>query len=149
MLVNEAIKRKNRENFSDVWVVFDKDDNTDFNEAIKLAEDNGIKVAWSNESFELWLLLHFQTLNSAISRDQYITNLNKHFKIKSINNGCYHKSIKNIFDLTKDYVDIAIKRSEKLRDQNKIDNKNYDKMNPGTNVDILVKELIKFTRNDT
>lgn len=149
VLVNEAIKRKNRENFSDVWVVFDKDDNTDFNEAIKLAEENGIKVAWSNESFELWLLLHFQTLNSAISRDQYITNLNKHFKSMSINNGCYHKSIKNIFDLTKDYVDIAIKRSEKLRDQNKIDNKNYDKMNPGTNVDILVKELIKFTRNDT
>ena len=114
---------------------------------LKRAEDNGIKVAWSNERFELWLLLHFQTLNAAIARDQYITNLNKHFK--SINNGCYDKNIKNIFDLTKDYVDIAIERSEKLRNQYKVNNSNYSKMNPGTNVDILVKELIKFTRNDT
>ena len=82
VLVNEAIKRKNRGSFSKVWVVFDKDDNSDFDEAAKLAEENNIEVAWFNESFELWLLLHFQDLNVAISRNQYLSSLNNHLKVK-------------------------------------------------------------------
>ncbi|MGL5085925.1 MAG: RloB family protein [Clostridium sp.] len=83
VLVNEAIKRKNRENFSTVWVVFDKDDNSDFDVAIKLAKDNNIEVAWSNESFELWLLLHFQDLSVGISRSQYISSLSQDKRMKT------------------------------------------------------------------
>lgn len=108
VLVNEAIKRKNRENFSKVWVVFDKDDNSDFDKAIKLAKENNIEVAWSNESFELWLLLHFQDLKVGIKREQYLSNLNNHFKNNNINNGEYNKNIENIFDIMLDKVDIAL-----------------------------------------
>ncbi|QUF83329.1 RloB family protein [Clostridium butyricum] len=147
VLVNEAIKKKNRESFSEVWVVFDKDDNTDFDDAIKLAEDNDIKVAWSNESFELWILLHFQDLNTPITRGQYISNLSKHLKDNNINDGTYNKNIKNIFDITLDKVDYAIRRSEKLREyyKNQKQNKASD-MNPGTSVDILVKELLCYIK---
>lgn len=147
VLVNEAIKRKNRENFSEIWVVFDKDDNFDFDEAIKLAKDNDIKVAWSNESFELWLLLHFQELQTSISRKQYISNLNSYFKKINANNGMYSKNISNIFDITMNMVDIAISRSENLRKYYSNTGINKEsKMNPATSVDILVKELLKYIR---
>lgn len=51
-----------------VWCVFDRDKNpsmkdgkdTAFNDSISNAEGKGIKVAWSNDDFELWLLLHFE-----------------------------------------------------------------------------------------
>ncbi len=147
VLVNEAIKRKNRENFSKVWVVFDKDDNPDFDEAIKLAKENNIEVAWSNESFELWLLLHFQDLSVGIKRNQYLSNLNNHFKNNNINNGIYNKNISNIFDVMIDKVDMAIMRSEKLRKYYERKSEHYaSNMNPGTTVDILVKELIHYIR---
>jgi hypothetical protein len=53
-----------------IWCVYDRDENInqpntkekddfDFNIAIKNATDAGLKVAWSNDSFELWVLLHF------------------------------------------------------------------------------------------
>lgn len=58
--------------FDRVWVVFDKDDFQDFNEAIALAERKGYKAGWTNEAFELWYLLHFVYLDSAISRADYV-----------------------------------------------------------------------------
>ncbi|MBC5626608.1 RloB domain-containing protein [Clostridium sp. NSJ-49] len=147
VLVNEAIKRKNRENFSKVWVVFDKDDNSDFDVAIKLAKENNIEVAWSNESFELWLLLHFQDLSVGIKRNQYLSNLNNHFKNNNINNGIYNKNISNIFDVMLDKVDMAIMRSEKLRKYyHRQSEQNASNMNPGTTVDILVKEFMDYIR---
>lgn len=54
-----------------VWAVFDKDSFTDFDEAIKLGNDNNINCAWSNESFELWLLLHFTDVDSSLGRKEY------------------------------------------------------------------------------
>jgi hypothetical protein len=136
VLVNAALK-----------VVFDKDDNDDFDEAIALANKNNLNVAWSNECFELWLLLHYQPLNSAISRDDYSSKLNDHFKEKNINNGVYEKNIKEIFDITYPYVDKAINRSERLVKEYK-GNKIFSptKMNPCTNVQDLVKELIKYIK---
>lgn len=50
-----------------VWAVFDKDDANlqqitaqRFDEALLLAKNNTIELAYSNEVFELWLLLHFK-----------------------------------------------------------------------------------------
>src|SRR5690606_11740904 len=61
-------------NVDEVWVVFDKDDaekvpaNTlRFTEAFKIAQEEKMKVAYSNEVFELWLLLHFSDVSSANS----------------------------------------------------------------------------------
>ena len=59
--------------FDIVWCVFDKDDNSDevFNEARQIAKANEIEVAYTNEAFELWYLLHFNYYDSAMSRQQY------------------------------------------------------------------------------
>lgn len=147
VLVNEAIKKKNAENFGDVWVVFDKDDNEDFDSAIKLAKDNNINVAWSNESFELWILLHFQNLSASIGREHYKEKLNNHFRNENLNGGHYDKNIKNIYEITKDSVDIAIKRSKKLRKQFDDENVNLNsRRNPSTTVDILVEKLLEYAR---
>jgi hypothetical protein len=65
-LVNEAIRVKNlalqnKEPYIEIWCVFDKDDFSveSFASAIKLAEKNQIKCAYSIESFEIWYMLHF------------------------------------------------------------------------------------------
>jgi hypothetical protein len=51
-----------------VWVVFDKDDFDNYSTAISSAHQADMKVAYSNECFELWLLLHFQEQKSQIRR---------------------------------------------------------------------------------
>lgn len=60
-----------------MWCVFDKDDFTDsqFNSSIDKAEKNGLKTAWSNESIELWFLLHFENIQSPIPRTEYIKKI--------------------------------------------------------------------------
>ena len=77
-LVREAIairdieKRRNR-NYDQCWVVFDKDDfsDSDFNGAIQMAQANGFHVAYSNQAFEFWFLLHFNLYQGAIHRNRY------------------------------------------------------------------------------
>lgn len=72
----EAFERRSRlagRSVDEVWVVFDKDDaDLDpaklkrFNEAFEIATQNNIEIAFSNEVFELWLLLHFTAVDSKI-----------------------------------------------------------------------------------
>lgn len=62
--IKVELERKNAMTFDRVWVVFDKDDFEDFNEAIKKAHKLGFHSAWTNEAFELWYYLHF--LNTLI-----------------------------------------------------------------------------------
>jgi hypothetical protein len=56
----------------EVWVIFDKDDADynqtridRFNKAFETAGANNFKIAWSNEVFELWFLLHFIDIEPA------------------------------------------------------------------------------------
>jgi hypothetical protein len=62
-IIEEAIihKEKETKEVDQYWVVFDKDEtpSKDFDQAIKLAPSNNIKVAWSNQAFELWIILHY------------------------------------------------------------------------------------------
>ena len=63
-----------------VWNVFDRDvdadieadvnpqDNHDFSASIQLAESAGLHVAWSNDVFELWVLLHFEDVTPGVWR---------------------------------------------------------------------------------
>ena len=74
-LVNKAISIrdtdiKKKRIYDQCWVVFDKDDfpASDFNQAIALAERNGFRVAYSNQAFEYWFLLHFNLAKAACKR---------------------------------------------------------------------------------
>ncbi|MFF0114407.1 RloB family protein [Streptomyces prasinus] len=52
----------------EMWALFDRDAadsrDADIRDAFKLARENGVQVALSDPSFELWLLLHFQPWSS-------------------------------------------------------------------------------------
>jgi len=62
----------------DVWCVFDVDEHLFLREACEKARDNGVQLAVSNPSFELWLLLHFQPQTAYLSRDDARRSLQRH-----------------------------------------------------------------------
>lgn len=67
-----AAKKAKREQFlayDQVWCVCDVDDHGRLPDARQQARDNGIGLAVSNPSFELWALLHFEDHRAWIHRD--------------------------------------------------------------------------------
>ena len=48
-----------------LWAMFDRDEHTGVPEAFKEAEEADIRVAFSNPSFDLWLLLHLSDFSGA------------------------------------------------------------------------------------
>ncbi len=72
-LVKITIEYKKKTSYDEVWCVFDRDDFPvkNFNNALILAKKHKIKVAYSNEAFELWYILHFYYHDSATSRNEY------------------------------------------------------------------------------
>ncbi|MBC6431530.1 RloB domain-containing protein [Nostoc sp. HG1] len=137
-LVQSAKELNKQEDYDQVWCVFDRDSWTteDFNNAIKNAEDQGFKVAYSNESFELWYLLHFEFLNTGIPRSDYLK------KLTSLFGRTYQKNSETIYDELFEKQAIAIRNAENLLKQ-------YDphipaKDNPCTTVHKLVNALNEF-----
>lgn len=124
-------------NYDEVWVVFDKDDfkNAAFNAAIKLAAKHSIKCAYSNEAFELWYILHFEYLNTALKRNQYFSKLSKKL------GKTYEKNNEDIIKLinSKGSLETAIKRANKLLTIHA--NANHAKECPKTRVHELVQKL--------
>jgi len=128
-------------NEDDCWVVFDKDSfKKDFDNSIEKAESNGLKVAYSNECFELWLLLHFDFLNSAIGRKEYSKKLTRKLEKK------YSKNF-NIYPFIKDKETNAIKNTRKLLKQFENENSCFKK-NPSTTVHLLVESLNELKNNN-
>lgn len=128
--------------FEHVWVVFDKDDIPldKFDNAIKLAEQLGWHAAWSNDSFELWYLLHFEFLNTAIDREAYKDKLTRHMRSQGIQ-GKYEKNTTTILPLlTAEKRQRAIRFAKKLADYYQ-PTVPYHLRNPGTTVYQLVAEL--------
>jgi hypothetical protein len=104
-LVKKAINIKNNEksaSYDQVWCVFDKDNYTkeQFNQAEGLAQKENIKIAYSNEAFEIWYILHFQYLDTATPRDRYGSILTN--QMRKLGLVCekekYEKNRENIYD---------------------------------------------------
>lgn len=99
-LVDYAISLKTL-NYNQIWCVFDIDDTLiegHLMQAIKKAESNGINVAFSNESFEVWLLYHLSPqVKPNLTRRTYIKEINKLLQ----SNGCNTPYQKNDKDLLK------------------------------------------------
>jgi hypothetical protein len=52
-----------------VWAVFDRDQHEHYDEAVAKCQANGIGLARSNPSFEVWLILHFEEFNRPDGRE--------------------------------------------------------------------------------
>ena len=148
-LVKEAIairdieKRRNR-NYDQCWVVFDKDDfaDSDFNVAIQMAQANGFHVAYSNQAFEFWFLLHFNLYQGAIHRNRYAEMLThllgfKYGKAKG-------DSVK-VFNVIYPRTRMAIDNAKNVLKA--FDGSNPAKEESSTTVHQLVERLLLFTEN--
>ena len=140
--IKHELERKNSMQFDRVWVVFDKDDFKDFNQAIAMAEGLGYGSAWSNEAFELWFCLHFIFLNTGISRAEYIKQIEKALKLKTGDNSfTYMKGNPYIYHLLQQYGNEDMAKLHAARLRRLFIGTNYASHNPCTMVDKLVDEL--------
>ncbi|MEG4441199.1 RloB family protein [Microcoleus sp. AT9_B4] len=145
-LVEKAIELKNGSESDETdrfWCVFDRDENPNnpndsqnFNSAITLARNNGIDVAYSNDAFELWYLLHFNFYKTRISRQRYPNMLTRLLGHE------YKKNSETIYEELKDKQENAIKNAKRLLQE--YDRPNPETDNPSTTVHLLVEELNSF-----
>jgi len=137
------------------WVVFDKDDadlnvgkTKRFDDAFNIASMENLNIAFSNEVFEIWLVLHFTLPNydKPIPRNLIYDILEK--EIKTFDpNFVYHHGKKDVIDFVEMFgnEEIAIKNAKLLNEFHKANPP--IKRNPSTNIYLLVEELrswIKF-----
>lgn len=159
-----------------VWCVFDRDiEETDskkqlgyisFDVAIETAKAKGFNVAWSNDAFELWILMHFEdiqiTNEKNKNRETYYNRLTEIFKsltnpIQDLVDALKHptfnykqdlKHENNFRNIVRNHIvgmtNVAISRAKQLE-------KHYDAFNipdhdksPCTLVHHLVEELIRL-----
>ncbi len=136
--------------YQNIWVVFDKDDFKDFDEAIREGERKGYHIAWSNQSFEYWLYLHFEYCDSALHRDEWCKKLDEIFKQYELGDGTYQKNYENIYELVNshDGVNTAIKYAKRRMDGFDEEKDKPSFYDPGTTVYKLVEELKKYLDED-
>lgn len=138
-IVAEAVKKKEEDGgYDEVWCVFDRDSfkAQEFNQAIKSAEKENIKVAYSNEAFELWYLLHFNFYNTGVPREDYQKKLSKCLGYD------YKKNSETIYEELESKQRTAIKNAKRLLEEYDLPNPAAN--NPSTTVHLLVEELNKF-----
>lgn len=83
-VVKSAIKERGKENRvtpDHTWCVIDCDKHSSLDEALKLAKDNEIHIAFSSPCFEFWYLLHYDdSTRDYSSSNHLIRELKKHIK---------------------------------------------------------------------
>lgn len=132
--------------YQNVWIVFDKDDFNDFDQAIQEAVNRGYNVAWSNQSFEYWLYLHFYYSDSALHRHQWNDKLDEIFKKYNLGNGTYQKNYEDIYNMVDIYdgVNTAIKHAKRRMAGFKKSGNIPSQYDPGTMVYKLVESLKSY-----
>ena len=139
--------------FDEVWCVFDMDVNTNrdftlFDKSIAKAKSLGYNVAYSNDCFELWLLLHYKDIQSTQNREYYYEQLGKCFKMNYVKNGKKIDFCKKLYTLLQEDDNSseaqAIVRAEKLYLRQK--HLPYHQQKPVTLVYQLVRLLNEYKR---
>lgn len=142
----DEIINKSYNRYQNIWIVFDKDDFEDFNQAINSGEKKGYKLAWSNQSFEYWLYLHFYYSDSALHRDDWFNKLDDIFAKYNLGTGRYEKNYSNIYQLVdiNDGVNKAIKNAKRRMIDFNCSKIRPSEFDPGTNMYLLVEELKRY-----
>jgi len=147
-LVQAAIGRRddavrNNVAYNQVWCVFDRDEfrSVNFNAAFRLARDNRIRIAYSNQCFELWYFLHFQFNDAALHRHAYGEKLTEQMGGRN-----YKKNDAAMYDLLKDKQWVAMRNARKLLTRYCLCNPEKD--DPSTTVHLLVEVLNDFISDE-
>lgn len=144
--ITDELVKKAKIMYQNIWVVFDKDDFDDFDPAIEEGEKKGYKIAWSNESFEYWLYLHFCYNDSALHRTQWCEKLDELFQQYNLGEGKYRKNYEDIYTLLDafDGVNTAIKNAKRRMAGFDSSRQKPSEYNPGTAVYELVEDLRRY-----
>jgi len=155
-LINEAQKLSKKEEYQnhEIWCVFDFDvkfDNPkqkqDFDNAIKKGNRINFKMAFSNDAFELWFLLHYKLIQNQHHRIEYFEQLTEIWDLEHS-----YQSMGKQNDFCEGHYERLLLRQEQAINNaeilfNKVnDRRPFHKMNPCTTVFHLVRELNKYIR---
>jgi hypothetical protein len=159
-LVKRAMQLSKERSYDQVWCVFDADPKLDnpkqaknFNDAIILAEKQNFGVAYSNQAFEYWIILHLSDhQGGGMNRSDYNDKINQLLKpFGLIYKGEEDKLItEEIFEVL-DGIDektnserkhLAISRA--VSNYNRFDHTNPSSEESSTTVFRLVEEILKY-----
>ncbi|MEN9934106.1 MAG: hypothetical protein RLZZ387_685 [Chloroflexota bacterium] len=142
-LIEEAVELARRSEYDQVWCVFDQDDcsGEQVQTAYNLARRHGYKIAFSNQAFELWYLLHFHYFNTSLTRRHYVDRLSQ------LLGRPYSKNTETI------YAELISRQPEAIRNAARLSGIYNAQMpphdcDPSTTVHLLVEELNKYRRPD-
>jgi hypothetical protein len=153
-LVSKAIQLAKEEDYDQVWCVFDKDEIGDqaFNAAIQMAKQCGFQVAYSNQAFEYWIILHFEDhQGGSMNRSDYHGKINSYLHpLGARYDGNQKLVTEEIFallmgqdpNLKESRTEMAIKRARKIYEQ--WDHASPAKEESSTTVFLLVEEILKY-----
>ena len=146
-LNGDSHRRIEPRDFDQVVVVFDRDDHRSYHPALARANElhlkmiNSIKakvpfqVCASVPCFELWLLLHFESILVPLHRTEVYQRLKQHV-------GRYEKGDRGLWLRTKANLDSAIQRALHLAEQTTRNNN----AGPYTDMHSLVERLLNLTK---
>lgn len=147
----EAIVESAVVEYDEIWCVFDMDvkqgerEFSDFDNAITQGESLGFKIAYSNDSFELWFYLHYNYNDIQNTRKFYYQELGKFWGMNYEKDGKRRTFCEQVYSRLEEdsqaAQENAIRWAEMLHtNQMKAP---YHQQNPVTTVYLLVKELNK------
>ena len=131
-----------KEDFDEVYAVFDRDEHASYTNALNHADSLGkelksrkrhpivFEAVPSNPCFELWLLLHFQNVSTLMHRNEV-------FKLIQHKLPGYEKGAKDVYSLTSDKLVQAIERARTMNSNASP----YSKDAPYTGIASLVEHL--------
>ena len=139
--------------FHEVWIVFDRDSFpiNDIQRAYSAAKSYGFNIAYSDEAFELWYCLHYQYLQSSISRHDYRKKLTIALREENLikENENYDKSDRRMYDFLLNKQEMAISNAKRLEKYHlECGNVNFNNKKPYTSVYVLVEKLNENLRQN-
>jgi hypothetical protein len=142
-LVEEASRLKEsassrQEPYNEVWCVLDRDSFPlrNFARAFELARGANIRMAWANEAFELWYLLHFNYHDTGLGRADYKARLDRLLCKR------YDKADGDIYSQLSTRQETAIRHARRLEKHwRQLGERFPERQNPSTSIHRLVEFL--------
>lgn len=143
------IVKNSETQYDEIWCVFDMDfksgekEFADFDNAVEKGKALGFNIAYSNDSFELWLYLHYQYTEQQNNRTFYYNFLSKQWDMNYEKDGKKYIFCLSLYNKLSQDINAsqekAIERARKLHINQ--DSTIYHKQNPITIIYKLVELL--------
>jgi hypothetical protein len=111
---------------------------------VKPTDQNGLHVTYSNDSFELWFVLHSRFHNTAITRREYYEILSSELNCNYEEEGKTKEFARSLYQIFLPTQKDAIQNARRLFEDNR--HLNFHDQNPCTTVFQLAEQLNKCLR---